>query len=479
MATKRLSLFATTFNLNGSLPSLEDVRIWLQGQCNDVTKEVGEHHQRSLRCSASDADLVIISLQESPVAAGTRPMLSTSGADSEGIKPVSFSAGMSDPSNNTSSTENNDGEAEFLDNIQYVLSEEHDLVADISMGAKQSTLREESGGVKWYGYLRLLVYARGSDFVTELRQTSIGIAIAVGAKAMSRSNEILFNNSSLEHTQYHALGSPDKGGVCLVMPTLKIVAVCAHLAGTNKYEVAERIFDRIRHKQLHIISRVLENAIQNIGYGDESIDDWRKIIAGDLNFRVEVYDKEEYKGRRGKDWRAVADIVQSGGQRDSRCHQQRVAELFCCHDRLVQYLEKGPMHLWASHNEDEENDQMLAFPNLLHSMVDLVHYKCFLGADTSGRSDPHIVMPTFSFQTESDASAIIGSDGNVCKASGKLASSRRPYSDKRTPSWPDRILMSRELVENDENDSSIVVVGSCPSIILSDHCPVWSFTICS
>ena len=455
MSTRRTSLFVTTFNLNGSLPSLEDVRIWLQG---------------TSRCSASDADLVVISLQESPVAAGTTTTSSTSRKGPERTEPMLFSAGMYTPSNN--SAENTDGGAEFLDNIQSVLSDQHDLVADVSMGAKPSTSCDEPCGVKWHGYLRLLVYACGSEFVTELRQTSIAIAVAVGSKAMSRSNEVLSNNLSLEYSQYHALGSPDKGAVCLVMPTLKTVAVCAHLAGTNKYGVAERAFDLVRHKQLHIISRVLEDSIPNVGCVDENIDSWR-IIAGDLNFRVEIHDKEEHKGRRGKDWRAVADIVQSGGQGDSWPNQQRVVELFCCHDRLMQYLEHGPIHLLANHNEDEEDDEMLALPNLLHSVVDLIHYKCFLGTNTSIRRDPQIIMPTFSFQTESDASEIIAGGGNVCRAS------RRPFSDKRTPSWPDRILMSRGLVENGENTSSVVAVGSCPSITLSDHCPVWSYAVCS
>ena len=455
MSTRRTSLFVTTFNLNGSLPSLEDVRIWLQG---------------TSRCSASDADLVIISLQESPVAAGTTTASSTSRKGPERIEPVIFSAGMYTPSDN--STENTDGGAEFLDNIQSVLSDRHDLVADVSMGAKPNTSCDEPCGVKWHGYLRLLVYACGSEFVTELRQTSMAIAVAVGSKAMSRSNEVLSNNLSLEYSQYHALGSPDKGAVCLVMPTLKTVAVCAHLAGTNKYGVAERAFDLVRHKQLHIISRVLEDSIPNVGCVDENIDSWR-IIAGDLNFRVEIHDKEEHKDRRGKDWRAVADIVQAGGQGNSCPNQQRVVELFRCHDRLMQYLEHGPIHLRANHNEDEEDDEMLALPKLLHSVVDLIQYKCFLGTNTSIRRDPQIIMPTFSFQTESDASEIIAGGGNVCKAS------RRPYSDKRTPSWPDRILMSRELVENGENTSSVVAVGSCPSITLSDHCPVWSYAVCS
>ena len=470
MTTRRISLFATTFNLSGSLPSPEDVRIWLQGQCNDVAKEGGEHHPHSSRCYASDADLVIISLQESPVAAG--PPLSTSGAGPERIEPMTFSAGMSGPTNN--STESKDGEAKFLSNIQSVLSEEHDLVADISMGAKPSSLcEEEPFDVKWHGYLRLLVYARGSELITELRQTSIGMAVAVGTKKMSRRNEVLSNISPPKFTQYHALGSPDKGAVCLVMPTLKTVAVCAHLAGTNKYGVAERIFDRIRNKQLHMITQALGDTIRNIGGSDESMDAWQKIIAGDLNFRVEIHDEIDHKCRGGKDWRAVADIVQSGGQCDSWPNQQRIAELFRCHDRLIQYLDHGPVHLLANHNEDEEDDEMLAFPNLLHSMVDLIHYKCFLGTNTSRRRDPQIIMPTFSFQTESDASEIIAGGGNVCKAS------RRPYSDKRTPSWPDRILISRELIENNENVSSIVAVGSCPSITLSDHCPVWSYAVCS
>lgn len=470
MATERLSLFATTFNLNGSLPSLADVRLWLQGQCNgnDITKEGGEHHQRTSRCSASDADLVVISLQESPVA--TNAVSSTSGAGPERIEPMMFSAGMSGPSNNC--TENKGGETEFLDKIQSVLSKEHDLVADVSMGAKSCSRK-----VEWHGYLRLLVYARGSEFVTELRRSSIGIAIAVGGKAMSRSNKILSNNAPPNYTQYHALGSPDKGAVCLVMPTLKMVAVCVHLAGTNKHGVAEVTFDRTRHKQLHVISRALDDTVQNIGCSDENIDSWRKIIAGDLNFRVEVHDEAEHKCRGGEDWKAVADIVQGGGQDDSgpTCNQQRVAELFCCHDRLVQYLEKGPIHLQTNHGKDGEDDDTLTHPKLLNSIVDLIHYKCFLGTNTSSKRDPQIIMPTFSFQAESHANDVISSDASDAS---KMSVVRRQYSDKRTPSWPDRILMSRELVEKGDNASSIVTVGSCPRITLSDHCPVWSYAGC-
>jgi len=378
-----------------------------------------------------------------------------------------FAAGLSGPGNDDDDDNDNDeDDTNFLGDIQSVLSNEHELVADISLGARSNHSCSEHDDVKWYGYLRLLVYARGSDFATKLRQNSIGIAVAVGAKPTSRSKKTLTNNSSLGYTQYFAHGSPDKGAVCLVIRQLRIVAVCAHLAGTNKYGVAERTFDRIRHRQLHMISQAVEDSIRNIGGGDESIDAWQKIVAGDLNFRVEVHDEAEHKCRGGKDWMAVADLVQCEGEGDSRNYQQEVAEMFRCHDRLVKYLEKGPLHLMTGRDEGGavEEGEALAIPKLLNSMVDLIRYKCFDAVDSRG--SPDIIMPTFSFQ--------IGSDEDV-DASG----SRRLYSDKRTPSWPDRILMSRELVENDEARCSTVAVGSCPGIALSDHCPVWSFTVCS
>mmetsp|Transcript_20273 Transcript_20273/g.58196 ORF Transcript_20273/g.58196 Transcript_20273/m.58196 type:complete len:498 (+) Transcript_20273:197-1690(+) len=471
MATRQLSIFTTTFNLNGSLPSLADVRLWLQGQPGQdaaAARDEGEHHQGSSNCSASDADLVVICLQECPTAATA--VISASRNNGAEIGPIIFLAGISDPTNNF-----DDEDAAFLGNIRGVLSEEHDLVADLSMGAKSNhaDAHVESGDVKWYGYVRLLMFARNSELVTELRQGSVGVAVAVGTKPMSRKNQIRSNHMLSDRTRYHALGSPDKGAVCLMMPAMKLMVVCAHLAGTNKYGVPERTFDRIRHEQLRIISGTLEESIRNVGDGNETIDAWEKIVSGDLNFRVEVYNEAEHKCRGGDDWMAVADVLQGGGKGEFDFKRQDVVELFRGHDRLVQYLENGALHLIADPDAEITGDYD-TLPKLLGSMVDLVHFKCFSGADTCSGRGLSTIMPTFSLQIESDD--VIAGDDNNDEVSRIV--SRRLYSNKRTPSWPDRILMSRKLVEN-ETRSSIVAVGSCPDVGFSDHCPVWSFTGCS
>lgn len=531
-----LSTFVTTFNLNGALPSSADVQNWL-GRSNETsvsrTTDAGDDHDTSsasvddagtATANAADADLVIISLQECP----TKPPSSgtcTTPSRMDAIEPLVLSMGISggtvvntkvDHGGNENVDTMYDDDSAFVEAIQSALSADHGLVADISMGVDPGTATpfststsascsDDSGvtkaPVKWYGYIRLLVYARDAALIDDLRRTCFPILIPVGTKlrvldqeqsisvsdeALDSVDDLIINTqlSLSKRLQYYQLGSPDKGAVCLALPTLGTMVVASHLAGTNEYGVPEVRFDRIRHKQLESISNALEYALTNAGrcVGDKrDMANWAKIIAGDLNFRVEVHNGKDDKRRGGRDWRVVADIVQSSDGIDSdTCTKQQVIDLFCNHDRLQNYLDRGPLCL-----DEEEGDDAKAIshrlPSVLTDMVDLIHLKCaFNGQKESAEESAwnDVIFPTFPFRTSSASSSATCSttiDDSEPKSSNLPC--RRFYTDKRTPSWTDRILVSRDFFENEMKDAGqeYVLIRSCPNIFMSDHIPVKSY----
>eukprot|EP00562_Extubocellulus_spinifer_P016161 CAMPEP_0178567160 /NCGR_PEP_ID=MMETSP0697-20121206/15169_1 /TAXON_ID=265572 /ORGANISM="Extubocellulus spinifer, Strain CCMP396" /LENGTH=570 /DNA_ID=CAMNT_0020201059 /DNA_START=261 /DNA_END=1973 /DNA_ORIENTATION=- len=532
-----LSTFVTTFNLNGALPSSVDVQNWL-GRSNETsvlvsrtTTDAGDDHDTSSASAsasaagtgtadanaAADADLVIISLQECPTKPSSSGTCTATTSRVGVLEPLVLSMGISggtvvntkvDHGGNENIDTSFDDDSAFVEAIQAALSADHGLVADISMGVEPGTATPFSSSssstgatkapVKWYGYIRLLVYARDDALIDELRRTSFPILIPVGTKlrvldqdqsisvadvALNSVDELIINTqlSLRNRLQYYQLGSPDKGAVCLALPTLGTMVVASHLAGTNAYGVPEMRFDRIRHRQLESISNALEDALMNAGrcvfVGDKNdMTDWGKIIAGDLNFRVEVHNGKDDKRRGGRDWRVVADIVQSSGGIDNdTCKKQQVIDLFCNHDRLQNYLDRGPLCLY----EEEGNDAKAIshrLPSVLTDTVDLIHLQCVRQQESARESAWNdVILPTFPFRTSTASSSATCS--TTLDDSGPKSSNlprRRFYTDKRTPSWTDRLLVSRGFFENEMKDvgKECVLIRSCPDICISDHIPV-------
>ena len=244
-------------------------------------------------------------------------------------------------------------------------------------------------------------------------------------------------NSSIPHKEaYEPNSSPDKGGVCLIIPSLSTVICSLHLAGTNKYDLAEEFFDRKRIDQLNMVYSKLKES-------DSNFDKYHKFVLGDLNFRCEKCCNIEAgdKSRGGKDFKAIHDVIIRG---DS----EEVYGLFENHDRLVRLLE--------SHNEKE------AVPSLLTEVIDLVAI-CNSRNRMEGRRQEHeIVLPTFTMKFNEHKQHV--------------------YSDKRTPGWPDRMLVSASLFSPFGMDPtfqtslpSITKVSSCPDVTSSDHIPLYSY----
>ena len=130
------TVFLGSFNMNGSPLSLSHARTWLQ---------VGIETEQSNHVSARNADLVILSLQECP----TSPTPSTSPSD------------CFDPCIMTYNDAHYGNVDEVANVLNETLSVEHKLVADLAMGEPPSPPGKGPKHDMWYGFIRLIVYAKG------------------------------------------------------------------------------------------------------------------------------------------------------------------------------------------------------------------------------------------------------------------------------------------------------------------------------
>ena len=259
-------------------------------------------------------------------------------------------------------------------------------------------------------------------------------------------------NSSVSGEHAYAPNlSPDKGGVCLLIPCLSSIICSLHLAGTNKYNVAEEYFDAIRINQLNSIHSRLEGYLKERDHntdGDLSDNIYRKFILGDLNFRCEKFCnvQEGDKLRGSKDFKAVHDVITKG-------ESDEIQDLFWGNDRLVRLL----------HSENPKRNVLL-----LKDVMDLIARYNF-GGEGGYRQEDKIVLPTFTMKFNEDG-----------------IEKQKVYSDKRTPGWPDRILVTNNLFSFDragimdsnaavKETESIQEVGSCQDVTSSDHIPVYSY----
>ena len=240
-----------------------------------------------------------------------------------------------------------------------------------------------------------------------------------------------------------------------MIPFLSTIICSLHLAGTNQYNVAEEYFDTLRINQLNTIhSRLVEECVRFKERDHNTNEDfsganYRKIILGDLNFRCEKFCNvhEGDKARGGQDFKAVHDLITKG-------KPDEIQNLFCESDRLVRLLQS---------NSAERNVP------LLKDVTDLIATYNYGYAEGRFRDKVKILLPTFTMKFKKDG-----------------IEKQKVYSDKRTPAWPDRLLVTRNLFSSkrvatiDSNPlvkdiESIKEVGSCPTVTSSDHIPVYSY----
>lgn len=128
--------------MNGTPLSLPHARKWLQVDINN---------NDSNGVSARNADLVILSLQECPTS--PKPPASKSTHD--------FFVSCIMTYDNAHC-----GNDELIDVLNETLSVEHTLVADLAMGEPpSSTSSKVSAQDRWYGFIRLIVYAKGGKTI--------------------------------------------------------------------------------------------------------------------------------------------------------------------------------------------------------------------------------------------------------------------------------------------------------------------------
>lgn len=598
------SMYLSTFNMNGANLTIEDAKLWL-------LKENSKNCGNDEGLLAHDADLVILSLQECP----TYPDVNNN---------ISIGKKSSDDSNcsansfrHTSSVcisvlgppkidENKECD-ELQSTIQEVLSKDHVLMADIAMGEPPTSSKSNSLGQnkdacgnnnteKWFGFIRLMIYAK-SALATHILswkrshngQSIIPIMAPVGRKRTSTYPSTCHNTTEKWkiYKEPHNM-SPDKGGVCIAIPSLRLLICSLHLCGTNKYHTLEHEFDSIRIKELIKIGQTCRDVLEygtissqlgihshNNGNKSENkkpkietpsndskedhkqsyaipasvpYQDYKKIILGDLNFRVEICKKEKEKGRGGRDFQLVMDAIMSSSnhyrsegqqEQEDEKQQQKLDQLFWSHDRLVQLLQQISSTVStrsSSHNgrsefknqrissvikmEDKKgkgsccetvknkyhyrHDEIDILKNIVDvfmeyfaapvnngttnkvGMLSVEEESSFVGIGDSSDDDycrqPLMINipPTFTFIIPDQRQQ--PNIQNLHLQNNHLYNMSRIYSDKRTPSWTDRILIDKRILNKNnsigdednekkkKSDSYVIYsLATHPDILISDH----------
>jgi len=478
------NIFVGSFNLNGSSISALDSMRWLRTKrcsrptkhcCETKSKDVNEgvicvneycnrygsasNTYASTSSSAYESGLVILSLQECPTPPSCNALHYFDDLNHRNELPLIrvFSPFACCLYDRTSTVENE--KDTIRKNIHAGLSEEHHLVTDIAMGEAPS---EETAKPRWYGYIRLLIFAK-DEILKKLRTSArhemgypaiIPIFAPAGRKADDSSNY-----------KYQANRSPDKGAVCVFFPLFNLLVCSLHLCGTNAYNIPEAHFDAIRIKELNIIAEKCQKVIGM----DRTC---AVILCGDLNFRIEVMNGAKDKSRGGKDYQIVHGVLREGSV-------EAIQNMFWKYDRLIHFLK-----ILERHQEYRELDEYHVM-NLLgvkqrHLLLNLRDaFDQYMGhlQGTIVGDDITIIYPTFPLVVDSqnDRTAMPSNADGSC--STFLESLDGPkYSDKRTPSWTDRILLSETFLQSGYR---VQVFGADHKINSnSDHAPVYAiFTV--
>ena len=406
------SIFAGSFNMNGVQISSLDASKWLQ-------------KERSKKLpSAIESDLVILSLQECPSA----PSTDHDTTRIDGIPIIRVLASLS-----TSSSIRVEDKVQTT--IQKALASQHTLIADIAMGEPTSSTSDSEEDLKWYGFVRLLIFVKYNvlESIDHLftNKNLIPILAPAGRKA-----------DGCTGYEYPLNRSPDKGGICLYISSMNLLICSFHLCGTNAYEIPESDFDSIRINELNIIGEECYKVIGNNPYDS--------IICGDLNFRVEVHNSPEDKTRGGNDFQAVHAVLKEDDP-------TTVQHLFRNQDRLFRLLQ----YLEGDRSVDAVDERTFSKLDEKAQILMEVRDTIEMHIDNNGKNDDALFHPTFTFETKAA----------IDSRRGLPASISRSYSKKRTPAWTDRILVSKRLLQK---GWSLDACCADHSVLSSDHVPVFA-----
>lgn len=487
------TIFVGSFNLNGSHLSPQESLRWLRterrkgttigrkrwedsacdtkstgsstSQCDHTT--VGGAHDENERnftssSSAYDSDFVIISLQECPTA--------PSSAFNTGVKNKKYGFPLIRVLS-SSCTSDAPVNKEMIDsvqrNIQSALSEEHHLLADIAMGEPPSSaIAGTIEQPRWYGYIRLLIFAK-KEILEKIRMVALArdcpAIIPILAPAGRKADD------SSSNYMYKAHRSPDKGGVCVFFPVFDLLVCSLHLCGTNAYKIPEAEFDAIRIKELNIIAEKCQQVI-----GQNRIDNI--ILCGDLNFRVEVSNDPKDKTKGGKDYQIVHDVIRQG-------NVEAIHTLFQKYDRLLcflkileknQKLEKERKDVPVLDLLGTSTQPRNLLLNLRDVFEDYIMGHCMQQGDENVDNDMMMIYPTFPLQVNNmNCRTSCPSNSNEQRSTLLESWGDGPkYSDKRTPSWTDRILWSKTFLRHGYR---VHVCGADHKVnSCSDHAPVYA-----
>jgi len=197
------TLFAATFNINGSPLAVPDVDAMLNSH------------------GASSCDLILLAFQEC-------------GSCCWGSA-ASPSVRLGDDDMNS----HND--KAFLDVIMSNLSRPYEIVGDNSIGEPPTSEKVDIEGVKteWYGFVRMIVL-KAAD-------SRLDLGVIRPFECCCGSKLSMFSPHHYPESE-----APDKGAVGFIFEGPKLIVLSAHLMGTNKYAVPEETFDKERRKQVRL-----------------------------------------------------------------------------------------------------------------------------------------------------------------------------------------------------------------------------------
>ena len=380
---------------------------------------------------------------------------------------------------------------------------------------------------QFYGYLRLQVYARrglaeAHGLLPAQGASESGaveaFVVPAGSKKTSvrtpgaTAEDVVEGRAAADGFQYTD-GSPDKGGVAVRLrfgapdgtrgSGKSLLLVCCHLAGTNKYCMPEAFFERTRLQQLAKLFRVVGDGSSGGGDGGAAGAEAEEgaaaspaaaiesaIVFGDLNFRNEVFREGPRKEKGGDDWAAVSEMLAgeggaaAGGGTHGAALAAAVGTFRQC-DRLSKHLLKavgGGAGAAAA-----------------AAAAAAVGEGCGVGAEGGeggdGGGDGGIPEPS-----AADLAPLRGFSDTLAEqvqrtgASGASAHNLHPsftyklneahprkFNTKRTPSWPDRVLVRGgsaasgvQLPPLDSLPDDAFEFGVKREVLCSDHEPVFA-----
>jgi len=310
-------------------------------------------------------------------------------------------------------------EGEELDSVRLAaiknaIGESFELVADVAMGETAGMIKLAEGDKKkleWYGHIRLIIFARpdlpAGATLCDSRDNGDLYSCVIPCGDKASGNDTREGAALDEPDSAYPKGlSPDKGAVCVYFPTAKLLVISAHLHGTNKPK-PESEFNIIRERQLRrigqgatwLVKEYQPTSLSEDGKEEEEVVNQitsaaelkcSMILCGDLNFRVESeFITPEDKDKGGNDFKFVEPLASSESPLV-----------------LSDLMENNDLFYKLLRNPEDEKP-----PILVRSRDAVAETVC---------KQRIIVPPTFTFTQD--------------------APYPRKYKNKRTPSWPDRIV---------------------------------------